>query len=66
MERKCVDFFSDFFVNFLSSYARYIHDESMCTGYVPLMIRRQMQTNAQKLYTERTGLTALLVITNMI
>jgi hypothetical protein len=31
---KHVRIFSDFFVNFISSFARYVHVESMCTGYV--------------------------------
>jgi hypothetical protein len=25
-----------FFVNFVSSCARYVHEEPMCTGYVPI------------------------------
>jgi hypothetical protein len=33
MKRTCV-IFSDFFVNFVSSYVRYMYSESMCTGYV--------------------------------
>jgi hypothetical protein len=26
--------FFQFFINFISSYVRYVHDESMCTGYI--------------------------------
>jgi hypothetical protein len=33
MERTCMNF-SDFFINFISSYARYVHDEPIYTGYV--------------------------------
>jgi hypothetical protein len=35
MERTCVNLFKKKFVNFVSSCARYVHGESMCTGYVP-------------------------------
>jgi hypothetical protein len=37
---KHVRIFLDFFVNFVSSFARYVHGESMCTGYVPVLKKR--------------------------
>jgi hypothetical protein len=32
MERTYIHVFRFFFVNFVSSYTRYVHDEPICTG----------------------------------
>jgi hypothetical protein len=41
MERTCIIFLD--FLNFISSYVRYIHKELMYTGYVPIYISRDVQ-----------------------
>jgi hypothetical protein len=42
MKKICVIFY--IFVNFVSSYARYVHDEPKCTRCVPLFVMLNMRT----------------------
>jgi hypothetical protein len=41
MERTFM-IFSDFFVNFVSSYVPYVHDEPLCIRYVPFILLLHM------------------------
>jgi hypothetical protein len=44
MKKICI-IFSDFFINFVSLYVRYVHDKLIYTGYIPLKQTGQAKYN---------------------